>query len=511
MKIREALRLREMQVSNVQISRSLQCGRSTLIEIFRRCDELGVDYNQACQMSNTDLEQLLRPPTEDKGPRPNDPDFYYIQQQLEEFPKLNRKFLWDEYVRRTPNALQYSQFCERFRAWRKENNKEVTLSMERKPGEIMEVDWAGTALNLLCDRKTGELQPVYLFVSALGNSDIYFAQAFTDLKLNSWIQANTCALEYFGGLPRIVTPDNTKTAVKNHIKYDPVLNETYREWAEYYEVAVIPARPRKPRDKNMVEHGVGYLETWILGRLRHRYFFSMGDLNEAIRSILEELNNKPYQKREGTRQSVFQRIDRPAMRPLPAKRFENPEYKHCSVGSNYHIEFDRTNYSVPYQYIHNKVTIRATGTTVEVLYDNQRICSHPRNYNVHKRYVTDRNHMPEKHRGYVEQMDWDGARYRSWAKKIGLQTHTVIDAMLSVHVIEEQAYKSCMGLLQLSKKYGVERLEAACARAVELGGMQYTTVKNILKNDQDLRPMLTGTDNRVLPVHKNIRGPEYYK
>ena len=510
-RIREALRLKELKVSNVQISRSIQCGRSTLIEVFRRCDELGLDFNQASQMSNTDLEQLLYPAAPAKSSKPSDPDFAYIQKQLEEFPNLNRKFLWEEYVRRTPDPLQYSQFCERFRTWRKENSKEVTLSLERKPGEVMEVDWAGDTMDLLCDRVTGELYTVYLFVATVGNSDLYFAQAFTDMKLKSWIQAHTSALEFFGALPRIVTPDNARTAVNRHVRYEPELNSTYRDWAEFYRVAVIPARPRKPKDKNMVEHGVGYLETWILGRLRHRYFFSMTELNQEIRNILIELNNKPYQKREGTRQSVFQKIDRPAMRPLPTTRFENPEYKTCTVGSNYHIEFERSNYSIPYTYIHKKVTVRATNTTVEILYDNQRICSHARNYNTSRRYVTDKNHMPEKHRGYVEQTDWDGNRYRNWAKKIGPQTYAVVDAMLTTHVIEEQAYKSCMGLLQLSKKYGSERLESACARAAELGGFQYTTVKNILKNDQDQRPIRTGTDNLPLPQHPNIRGSEYYK
>jgi len=510
-KIREALRLRELNVSNVQISRSIKCGRSTLIEVLRRCSELGLDFSQASQMSNTDLEQLIYPPDRIKEAKPSDPDFAYVQQQLEEFPNLNRKFLWDEYARRTAEPLQYSQFCERFRTWRKENSKEVTLSLERKPGEVMEVDWAGDTMDLLCDRVTGELHKVYLFVATIGNSDLFFAEAFTNTRLDNWIQANTDALEFFGALPRIVTPDNTKTAVYSHERYDPILNAAYREWAEFYCVAVIPARPRKPRDKNMVENGVGYLETWVLGRLRHRYFFSMTELNQEIRKILQELNNKPYQKRDGTRQSIYQKIDRPAMRPLPSTRFERPEFKKCTVGLNYHIEFEKSNYSVPYKYIHKKVIVRATNTTVEILYDNQRICSHARNYNTSRRYVTDKSHMPEKHRRYVEQTDWDGNRYRNWAKKIGPQTHAVVDAMLTTHVIEEQAYKSCMGLLQLSKKYGSERLESACARAAELGGFQYTTVKNILKNDQDQRPIRTGTDNLPLPQHPNIRGSEYYK
>ena len=221
MKIRDALRMREIDVSNVQISRSMQCGRSTIIEIFRRCDEFGLDFSHASQMSNTYLDQLLYPPSLVKEHKASDPDFVHIQKQMDEFPRLNRTFMWEEYVGITPDPLQYFQFCKRFRTWRKENSKEVTLSLERKPGEVMEVDWAGDTMDLLCDRVTGELQTVYLFVSTIGNSDMFFARAYTDMKLNSWIHANTSALEFNGVLPHIVTPDNTKTESMVHKTRSP--------------------------------------------------------------------------------------------------------------------------------------------------------------------------------------------------------------------------------------------------------------------------------------------------
>ena len=253
-----------------------------------------------------------------------------------------------------------------------------------------------------------------------------------------------------------------------------------------------------------MENGVGWLETWLLGRLRNRRFFSFSALNQAILEIMAELDETPYQKRTGTRLSIFLEVDLPVMRPLPALRFEKPEFKFATVGNNYHIEFDRTYYSVPYTYFQKKVSVRATSTTVEILYDNLRICSHPRNTNPRKRYVTLPEHMPEKHRRYMEQNDWNGDRYRSWASKTGVNTYAVVDAMLESCVIEEQMYKSCMGLMQLCRKYSNERLEDACSRARRLGSCSYTTVKNILKNGQDHLPLQPASEQLALPEHENI-------
>lgn len=511
MKIREALRLRSMNISNVEISRSINCSRTTLIDLFHKCDEADLDYAKTAKLSDHELDQLIYPQSNQPKVQIPDPDFKAIHQELANHAHINRKLLWQEYHKQSPGGLAYSQFCERYRRWCLAQGDHLTMSVDRKAGETMEVDWAGETPFLICDRETGEMKPISLFVASLGNSIRLYAEAFPDMTLQNWITAHTHALEYYGARPRIVTPDNCKTAVKKHVRYDPVLNRTYQEWAEYYEIAVIPARPGKPKDKPNVEKGVGWLETWILGRLRHRYFFSFADLNKAIQEILVELDETPYQKRVGSRLSVFREVDLPAMRPLPAVRFEKPEFKVAKVGSNYHVEFGRTQYSVPHTYFQKQVTLRATSTTVEILYDNLRICSHPRNYNPRKRYATLPEHMPEKHRRYLEQNDWNGSRYRAWASKIGMNTYAVIDAMLQNSTIEEQAYKSCMGLIQLGRKYGEDRLESACSRARQLGGLTYTTVKNILKNGQDLLPLLNSGDQIALPLHENIRGAQYYK
>jgi len=510
-KIREALRLRAMKLSNVEISRSICCSRTTLIELFRRCDEKGLELTKVGETGDSELERLLYPLADQPKVQIPDPDYAAIQQQLEKYRHLNLKFLWDEYRQQKPEGLAYSQFCERYRRWRQAQGKNLTMPIERKPGEILEVDWAGETPALVIEQETGELKPIYLFVASVGNSCRLYAEAFPDMTLNCWISAHTHALEYYGARPRLVTPDNAKTAVRKHVRYDPQLNPTYLEWAEHYEVAVVPARPAKPQDKPNVEGGVGWLETWLLGRLRHRRFFSFPALNEAIREIMAELDETPFQKRAGTRLSLFLEVDLPAMRPLPAFRFEKPEFRFARVGSNYHIEFDHTCYSVPCTYYQKKVTVRATRTTVEILYDNRRLCSHPRNYNPRKRYVTLPEHMPEKHRRYLEQSDWNGDGYRSWASKIGMNTYAVIDTMLKTHAIEEQMYKSCMGLLQLGSKFGEERLEVACSRARSLGSFSYTTVKNILKNGQDRAPVQLAAEQPALPDHENIRGAQYYQ
>ena len=241
MKIREALRLREMKLSNVDISRSIQCSRTTLIEMFRKCDDIEMDHAKASEMSDSELDQLLYPQASQPHIQIPDPDFATIQAELHRHPNLNLKFIWDEYFKCTTRGLSYSQFCERYRRWRQDNGNELTMPITHKHGEIMEVDWAGDAPTLFCDRETGELKPVYLFVAALGYSGRLYAEAFPNMNAENWITAHTHAIEQYGGRPRIVTPDNTKMAVLKHVRYEPQLNPLYAEWAEFYEVALIPS------------------------------------------------------------------------------------------------------------------------------------------------------------------------------------------------------------------------------------------------------------------------------
>ncbi|KLU62781.1 hypothetical protein CEB3_c08710 [Peptococcaceae bacterium CEB3] len=313
----------------------------------------------------------------------------------------------------------------------------------------------------------------------------------------------------YQGIPRIVTPDNCKAAITKPQYYDPVLNPTYWEWAKHYEIAVIPARVRDPQDKPVVEESVGWLETWLLGWLRNQLFFSFEELNKAILERLQTLCQQPYRKRTGSRLSIFLEVDRPALRPLPAAPFELADIKVRIVPDNYHVEYDGFYYSVFYTYYRQQVTIRATLTTIEIFNNNrERITAHCRRY-TGSRYVTIPEHMPEHHRKYWEFKQFNGIRYRDWAAKIGENTAYVIDKMLTAQSVEEQAYKSCMGVLQLSKKYSEERLESACAKARSINSFSFTTISNILKNGQDLIPPVPPA-RKALPAHENVRGNKYY-
>jgi hypothetical protein len=306
-------------------------------------------------------------------------------------------------------------------------------------------------------------------------------------------------------VPRIIQPDNCKTAVKTPKYYEPVINSAYWELARHYEVAVIPARVRKPKDKALVEQTVGWLETWLLGRLRNQIFFSFRELNKAIRIYMSELVKRPFQKREGSRDSEFQTVDRPALRPLPAQRYELADIVFRRVPDNYHIEYGGYYYSAPYTLHKERVTLRATGSVIEI-YDKGhiRMASHRRRYSG-GRYVTDMAHMPPNHRPVHEARQFDGNRYRAWAQKIGGSTRFVIDRLLSSGAVEEQGYKACMGVLQFSKTYGDTALESACQRACSIGSPTYTTVKRMLKSG------IKGNVDVVLPIHENIRGSAYYR
>ncbi|MCG9968387.1 IS21 family transposase [Pelotomaculum terephthalicicum JT] len=509
-KILEILRLTENGHSQREISTSIGCARSTVGEVQRRCREIGLCYEKASVMTSEALQKLLYPASAGKKYIKPEPDYDYIYKELQKHPNLNLRFLWEEYKAQNPNGLEYSQFCERYNRWKGYSGKNLTMHQEREAGKELFVDWMGVTLPLIIDPSTGEICDAHFFVCTLGNSGYPYVEAFPDEKLDKWLLAHTHAFEYYGGVPRIVVPDNCKTAVTKPQHYDPVINPAYWELAKHYNVAVIPARIREPQDKAPVEEGVRWLETWLLGWLRNQQFFSFGELNSAIRYRLSELVRRPYQKRPGTRLSVFNELDRPKLRPLALSPFETADMKLRTVPDNYHVEYDGFYYSVPYTSYRQKVTIRATSTSIEVFDSNRiRIASHARRY-CGKRYVTDPAHMPEHHRKYWDAKQFNGSRYRLWAENIGENTLYVIDKMLTAQKIEEQAYKSCMGLLQMSKKYSPERLETACTKAKAMNSCTYTTVANILKNGQDFVKPQVSAPQKATPSHENVRGAAYY-
>jgi len=511
MRIIEILRLTEMGLNQRDIGKGTGCGKSTVGDIQKRIRENQLTYEKALSLSDEDILNLLYPESQKKRYRIPEPDYASIYEKLsKKNTKKNLQYLWEEYKTDNPDGLEYSQFCERYSRWKNQTGKNVTMHQEREPGKEMLIDWMGDTLPCVVDSSTGEIHDAHFFVSTLGNSGFPFAEGFPDEKSNHWILAHLNAFHYYGGVPRILIPDNCKTAVTKPQYYDPVLNPSYWEFAKELQVAVIPARIREPEDKACVEESVRWLETWLLEWLRGQTFFSFAELNEAIRYRLAILVKRPYQKRQGTRLSVFNELDLPCLRPLAVTTYETMDMKLRTVPDNYHVEYEGFYYSCPYTLYRKKVTIRATATTIEILEGNRtRIASHPRRYHG-KRYVTDPEHMPENHRKYWDSQQFDGARYRSWASQIGENTHYVIDSILKSFPVEQQAYKSCMGLLQLVKKYSQERLEKACAKARLMQSCSYTTVSNILKNGQDLIPDPRKALNKATPKHDQVRGPYYY-
>ena len=510
MKIIEVLRQTEMGIPQRKIAASSGCGKTTIVRLQEKFRESGLTHPAAMQMSDDELRAIMYPESAPAKRSAQAPDWQAIHEELAKHKNLNLQFMWEEYREQHPDGLGYSRFCELYREWREVGGREVSLYRERKAAEIMEVDWMGDTLPCVVDSSTGEVAEAHFFVAALGYSHFPYAEAFPDEKEPHWIAGNVNALHYFGGVPRMAVPDNCKTAVVTPKYFEPVINSAYWEYAQHYGLAIVPARSYKPKDKPVVEQSVGWLETWLLGKLRNQTFFSFRELNEAIRKLLGELSERPFQKREGTRRSEFEKVDKPALRPLPPQKFEIADVKFKKVGDNYHLEYGGFHYSVPYTLHKEDVVLRATMRVIEIL-DKQRVrvASHPRRCDASLgRYVTDEKHMPPNHRAVHQARQFDGARYRGWARKIGENTFFVIDGLLASGKVEEQGYRASMGLLQLTKRHGDASLESACKRARELGSPTYATVRDILRNG--MAQASHATVPRPTPEHENIRGSGYY-
>lgn len=352
----------------------------------------------------------------------------------------------------------------------------------RKPGEQLEVDWAGQTASII-DRDTGEIIDAYVFVGVLASSGYAYVEAFLSQNLECWITAHVNMYQFFGGVTRILIPDNLKTGVDKASWYTPVINKTYHELAEHYGTAVIPARIRRPKDKANVEGTVGVITTWIIASLRNQKFFTLYDLNVTIKEKLQAFNQRRFQKKDGSRLSVFLEEEKPMLQPLPAAPYEIATWKVATVQYNYHIFADKMYYSVPYEYIKHKVDVRMTHLVIEVFYHNLRICSHPRLQGRKGQYSTVVEHMPEDHKKYSQ---WDSKRFISWAKTVGPKTHIAIKAILSSYKVEQQGYRSCMAVLKLADKYSVSRLEAACLKVLSFTpNPSYKSIKTILSTGQD--------------------------
>ena len=429
------------------------------------------------------LEETLFPKDESGNTtdRPM-PDFAYIRKELLR-NGVTKKLLWTEYCEmcRMDNKepLMYSQFC--YYIQQDEQKRRATMHINRKPGEQVEVDWAGDPA-IIIDPDTGELIKTYIFVGVMTYSLYAYAEAFVDMKQKSWINAHIHMYDFFSGVSKILVPDNCKTAVirKSNSYVDPRINENYRSMAEHYGTAIIPARVRAPKDKPNAEGSVRHVSTWIIAALRNEQFFSLAELNQAIRKKLHEFNRKPFQKKDGSRSELFIEEELPCLAQLPAATYELADWSSATVQFNYHIFHGGMLYSVPHEYIRKKVDVRSTDSTIEIYYEGNRIATHRRLRGRKGQYSTDPGHMPDNHQKYLE---WDSDRFRKWASKIGPDTEKVINGILTSAKVEQQSYRSCMGLLKLADKYSQKRLEAACTKALTYtDSPSYRSVRNILES-----------------------------
>ena len=513
-KYREILRLLDNGLKTEEIVQACNVSKKTVIKVKTRAKDLGISWPLATSMTDEKLEAIMFPKPSKPVSTKRMPDFDYIRKELLR-NGVNKKLLWTEYLeqcrRENADALMYSQFC--YYIQQDEQKRHATMHIPRKPGQQAEVDWAGDNAFVI-DRDTGELIKAYVFVAAMSYSTYAYAEAFPDMKQPSWIKANVHMLEYFGGVPRIIIPDNTSTAVnRNGIRKEREINQSDQEFAEHYNTAIIPARVRHPKDKPVAEGSASRISTWIIAALRNKQFFTMDSLNREIRRKLDEYNNRPFAAKEGSRSELFRDEELPLLAPLPAAPYELASWKKAKVQFNYHITLDFMHYSCPYVFIGKEVDVRVTDSLVEIFYGPNRIASHRHLRGRKGQYSTIQEHMPEKHQHYQE---WNGDRFRKWARNIGTNTYKVVDSILTSKAVEEQTYLTCRSLLKLSDAYSPERLEEACHKACQFTrNPSYKSVRNILAAMGD-REARTGSDismERVADPHSRYgitRGAEYY-
>ncbi len=504
-KIREVLRLRYAHHQTTRaIGVSCSIGRSTVSEYLQRAQDAGLSWPLPPDLDDQALESLLYPPPPaPEGGRPQ-PDWDYIHKELRR-KGVTRFLLWQEYRASTSGGLQYSRFCERYQQWR--GRQDPVMRQIHKAGEKLFIDYAGQKVPVT-DRTTGEVRFAEVFVAVLGASSYLYCEATWSQGLPDWIASHIRAFEFFGGVPQVLVPDNLKAGVTSPHLYEPDLNPTYQDMAVHYGVAVVPARVRRPQDKAKAESGVQVAERWILARLRNRRFFSLAQLNQAISELLVELNGKPFQKLAGCRRSMFEEVDRAALRPLPTGRYQYAEWKKVRVHIDYHVQVAGHYYSVPYQLVKEELDARMTATTVELFRKGRRVASHVKGRRKGG-FTTLDEHMPASHRHYAK---WTPERLVRWAEETGGQTAAVITAILESRPHPQQGFRSCLGIMGLGKSYGPDRLEAACRRALALGTTSYKSIQSILKTGLDSRPLPDRKDKQLeLSIdHDNIRGPGYY-
>lgn len=490
--------------SHRQIAAGLGVSAGVVGETLRRAKAAGLhEYAAVDALAPSTLETRLYPSAA-VAARPL-PDCAWIHRERRRVG-VTLELLHLEYLEQHPGGYAYTQFCEHYRGWL--GQRGVTMRQVHRAGEKTFVDYSGKR-PCIWDPKTGEQIEVELFVAVLGASNYTFVEATRTQRGPDWIASHTRAAAYFGGSTTVYVCDQLRSGVSVPCRYEPSVQRTYEEWAAHHGAVVIPARARHPRDKAKVETAVRVAQRWILARLRNERHFSLESLNARIAELLEDLNGRQMRVYRASRREMYERLDRPALRPLPATRFSYAEWKRATVNVDYHVDVEGHYYSVPHQRLGDEVEVRVTAATVEVLRDGERIASHARSFQ-RGRHTTLDEHMPVAHRKHME---WSPSRIINWAATIGPRTRALVEAILADRPHPEMGYRSCLGILRLGKRYGDARLEAACARAAAAGARSYRHVDSILKHGLDRVPLAETTPARTPSAtesHENVRGPDYY-
>ncbi len=505
-KIKEILRLFfDLQLSKRKIANSTGVARPTVADYISRAKAAGLTWPLPADMDEATLETLLFPSANKntQGPKCM-PDFEKVHLELKE-KGVTLQILWEEYKGvHQQDGYEYSQFCELYRQWKQ--TLRVSLRQEYKFGDKMFVDYAGKTVPIM-DPETGQIRQAEVFVGVLGASNYTYAEAFESQSLPNWISAHVNAFGYFGGTPRIITPDNLKSGVVKPCRYEPDINPTYLDMANHYGCVIIPARVRKPKDKPKAEAAVRVVTMWIIAALRKHTFFSLAELNGEIRRLLEILNAKDMKKLKTTRKELFLN-EKQFLRPLPAERYEFAEWIKTVVNFDYHVEVADHYYSVPYTYIKKEIEVRLTLRTVEFIYKGRRIASHERS-NEKGKMTTLPEHRPMSHQmvlGWTPSSVLDHAR-----NNIGSSAVSVFEKLLGEVSHQEKGTKSCIGIISLVNKFSAARVEAACERSLVINSVSYKSIRSILQTGRDKIALSVQQGEVAAVAHENIRGSGYFK
>ncbi len=508
-KIKDILRLRyEVGLDYRGIAAALNIGFGTVSDYLARAKKAGISWPLPAELQERDLGRLLFPTQPSTGQRRfAEPDFPGIHQELKR-KGVTKQLLWQEYRQRHPDdGYSYAQFCHRYRVWL--GHQQRSMRQVHRAGEKLFVDYCGPTMTVV-NPDTGECRQAQIFVAVLGASNYTFACATWTQKQADWLKAHVEAFSFFGGVPQVVVPDNLKSAVRKPHRHEPDINPSYRQLAAHYQTAIVPARPYKPKDKAKAEVGVQIVERWIMARLRHQTFFTLAALNQAIRELLEDLNQRPFKKLPGCRRSQFEQLDKPALRPLPAQPYHYTEIKQARVHVDYHIEYDKHYYSVPHHLVKQVVEVQASDSLISVYHQGQRVASHARSYRPGS-HSTCTEHMPRAHQAISE---WSAERFLSWGASIGTETQEVVRRLLAEKRHEQQSFRRILALLGNAKKYGRDRLNKACVRALSIGSPTRSSIESILRQGLDQVPVEPvdeqAQEELALDAHENVRGETYY-